>query len=60
MHCDRSVREKRLMHNREQPELITKNIEYFVQFLKRKTLELGGIVIDTRILSVNNVHESMK
>lgn len=46
IHSDRNVREQRLQHQRQQPELITDDMENFSQFLKRKTIELGGIVIN--------------
>ncbi len=46
IHANRNIREQRLL-NRKQPELITQDMENFAQTLKSKTLELGGIVIDS-------------
>lgn len=46
VHSDRSIREQRLQHQRQQPELMTDDMENFAQFLKRTTVELGGVVID--------------
>lgn len=46
IHSDRNVREKRLQYLRCQPELITDDMENFACFLKRKTIELGGLVVN--------------
>lgn len=46
IHSDRKIREQRLQYQRQQPELITDDMENFAQFLKRKTIELSGIVIN--------------
>jgi broad-specificity NMP kinase len=47
VHADRSVREKRLLENRLQPELINDDMNNWAEFLKVKSLELGGTLIDT-------------
>ncbi len=45
LHAERDVREHRLIHDRQQPELANQDMENFAQFLRRKTLELGGHII---------------
>lgn len=47
IHADRSIREHRLIHDRKQPELVTEDMENFALILKRQTLAMGGIVIDS-------------
>jgi energy-coupling factor transporter ATP-binding protein EcfA2 len=47
LHAERSVREDRLIYDRKQPDLANQDMENFAQFLKRKTVELGGIVIES-------------
>ncbi len=54
IHADRSVREQRLL-NRKQPELASQDMENFAQMLKDKTLELGGIVIDSSIEKTEDI-----
>ena len=49
LHADRAIRDKRLIELRKQPELATDDMENFAQFLKTRTLELGGTVIDSGI-----------
>ena len=49
LHADRSIRDKRLIELRKQPELATDDMENFAQFLKAQTLALGGSVIDSGI-----------
>lgn len=48
IHTDRSIREQRLL-NRKHPELVTQDMENFALVLKQKTLNLGGIVVDSSI-----------
>lgn len=47
IHADRLVREERLNKYRNQPELATQDMENFALMLKQKTMELGGVVVDT-------------
>ncbi len=47
LYTDRSVRDKRLIELRKQPELATDDMENFAQFLKIQTLALGGTVINS-------------
>jgi uridine kinase len=49
------IREQRLLYDRMQPELVFEEMENFAQFLKRKSLELGGIVIDTSNSSIKDL-----
>jgi dephospho-CoA kinase len=46
-HANKVIREKRLIHNRKQPELATQDMENFANILKEKTLNCGGVIIDT-------------
>ena len=46
LYIDRSIREKRLIKYRNQPELINQNMENFACLLKEKTTILGGVIID--------------
>lgn len=47
VHSDKTVREKRLIENRNQPELVNEDMNNWAEFLKKKTLEIGGEIIDT-------------
>lgn len=49
IHTNKEIREYRLIHDRKQPELATEDMENFAQVLKEKTLNLGGVVIDSSI-----------
>ena len=46
--CERSEREKRLIEYRNQPELVTDDMENFAQLLKIKTVEYGGMIIKSK------------
>lgn len=54
---ERSVREKRLSEQRNQPELITQDMENFAQMLKAKTLALGGVIVES---SKNNLSSDIQ
>ncbi|OJW50240.1 MAG: hypothetical protein BGO67_02625 [Alphaproteobacteria bacterium 41-28] len=47
LHANRKTREFRLIEQRAQPELANDTMENWALFLRRKTLELGGNIIDT-------------
>lgn len=47
VHSNRAIREKRLIENRNQPELVNEDMDNWAEFLKKKTLEIGGEIIDT-------------
>lgn len=47
LHAEREVREYRLIKQRTQPALANETMENWAQFLKRKTQELKGTIIDT-------------
>jgi dephospho-CoA kinase len=47
LHANRQVREERLIFQRNQKELATQEMENFAQVLLRKTLHLGGTVVDS-------------
>ncbi|MBP9792270.1 MAG: phosphotransferase [Rickettsiales bacterium] len=47
LHANKVVRDKRLIHNRKQPELANQDMENFANVLKEKTLNSGGVIIDT-------------
>ncbi len=55
VHAERAVREKRLSQQRNQPELITQDMENFAQVLKAETLVLGGIVLESTDNNLSNV-----
>lgn len=63
LHADRQVRDKRLIEIRKQPELATDDMENFAQFLRAKTLALGGCVIDSGVefsgQKVKNILENL-
>ena len=59
LHADRAIREQRLIYDRNQPELVTEDMNNFARFLMEKTLELGGIIIDTTHKSVSEVENEM-
>ncbi len=46
IHTDRVQREARLRHNRNQPELISEDMENFARVLKERTLALGGMIVE--------------
>jgi dephospho-CoA kinase len=46
IHTDRAQREARLMQNRNQPELVSQDMENFARLLKERTLALGGVVVE--------------
>jgi aminoglycoside phosphotransferase (APT) family kinase protein len=56
LHADRVTREKRLIKHRNQPELVTQDMENFANVLKQKTLTLGGTVVD----SSGDIHDTIK
>ena len=47
INVSREIREERLIKNRNQPELATQDMENFGQFLKAKTIELGGKIVES-------------
>lgn len=47
LHADKKVREHRLTIQREHPELADERMSTWAEFLKHKTQELGGVIIDT-------------
>jgi len=47
IHADRKIRDSRLIKHRRQPDLANDTMENWAQFLKSRTEELGGVVIDT-------------
>lgn len=47
LHVDKKTRDHRLIEHRAQPELANETMDYWADFLKCKTQEFGGIIIDT-------------
>lgn len=47
LHADKDVREHRLVNLRNQPELANADMNNWAEFLKKKTTEIGGIVIQS-------------
>ena len=56
--AERSIREERLKQ-RGQLELVTQDMEIFAQMLKAKTLELGGVVVDTSKKDLSEIIEEI-
>lgn len=46
LYADRELRTHRL-HHRDQPELVNEDMNIWAEFLKTKTLELGGVILDS-------------
>jgi len=46
IYSNRKIRENRLLNDRNQPELINDDMENWSAFLRRKTLKIGGRVIE--------------
>ena len=59
-HTEQKVREKRLLELRQQPELITQDMENYAQFLRLKTLELKGIILNTTDKSLSQLVKKIK
>lgn len=47
LHADKKIRGHRLIEHRAQPELSNETMDHWAEFLKIKTQELGGKIIDT-------------
>jgi uridine kinase len=47
LHADKKTRDRRLIDQRAQPELANETMDHWTDFLRRKTQELGGTIIDT-------------
>lgn len=56
IHADRKIREKRLIENRNQPELANEDMNNWAEFLKKKVSEVNGEIIDT---SNSNLQENL-
>lgn len=59
IHAEREKREKRLISERKQPELANQDMENYAQVLKNRTLELGGMVIDSTNKDANYVADEI-
>lgn len=51
----KSSREERLLHQRGQPELVNAEMENWAQFLKNKTLKLGGVIVSSNEADVRDI-----
>ncbi|WCR53020.1 MAG: hypothetical protein PG981_000042 [Wolbachia endosymbiont of Ctenocephalides orientis wCori] len=47
LHADKDLREHGLINLRNQPELANVDMNNWAEFLKRKTVEVGGIVLQS-------------
>lgn len=47
LHADKKTRDRRLIEQRAQAELANETMDYWTDFLRHKTQELGGTLIDT-------------
>lgn len=56
VHCNREQREQRLFQERQQPELITHEMQKWANFLYQQALKLGILILDT---SVTPLQESI-
>ncbi len=56
LHADKKVREHRLIRHRLQPELANETMNNWAEVLRRKTQELGGLIIDT---SDSDIHSPL-
>lgn len=56
LHANRKVRDHRLIIERAQPELANDTMNNWAEFLKHKTQEMEGIIIDT---SDSNIHSNL-
>lgn len=52
VHCNQEQREQRLAQEREQPELITRKMQKWADFLHQQALKLGIPILDTSITSL--------
>jgi adenylate kinase family enzyme len=59
IHAQRDVREKRLIINRNQPHLITEDMENFAQRLLQITKKLGGTIIDSSDKTISEVTQEI-
>ena len=58
--CATSVREARLLHGRQQPELVTVQMMNWAAYLRGQADALGLPVIDTTILSIEEVADRIE
>lgn len=59
-HCDRMERERRLVHERQQPDLANQDMENWSQHLYHQAKELNAPIIDTTYLNVEEMVERSK
>lgn len=60
-HANKKVREHRLIEHRVQPELANETMDNWAEFLKHKTQELGGTIINTSDSDIHSpLNEIMK
>lgn len=57
IHADQKIREDRLVIMLNQQELVTQDMENFSQFLKNKTAEMGGIIIENNSQNTREIAE---
>jgi uridine kinase len=55
LYAERDVREKRLIEERKQLELVTQDMENYAQVLNLKTINLGGIMINSTNKSISEI-----
>jgi uridine kinase len=55
LYVERNVREKRLIEERKQLELVTQDMENYAQDLNLRTINIGGIVINSTDKSLSEI-----
>jgi hypothetical protein len=59
LHATKAIREERLTLYRKQPELTTQDMENYAQVLKKKTVDLGGMVVDSSNKTIAEVEQEI-
>ncbi|MCE3231064.1 MAG: uncharacterized protein K0R52_992 [Alphaproteobacteria bacterium] len=59
LHATKAIREERLTLYRKQPELAIQDMENYAQVLKKKTVDLGGMVVDSTNRTIGEVEQEI-
>lgn len=60
VHCDNTTRHNRLRHNRNQLELVNKDMDNWASFLKKQAMNNQVTILDTTLLRANETLEWFK
>ena len=55
IHCDDTIRHKRLRINRKQPELINQDMDNWARFLKKQAAEKSVTILDSGLMSIDEM-----